>query len=227
MSRPSLLRSVRQDQPRGMDCSPADGGIRLGPSPAVPYPRSRPRLWRGGHPAPPGPGDQRSTDIAAITLAECLCGTADRLGPPRVRRPCCCVWRTAPSPPVARVQELLQRDAHAPVLEQGRTVTACRPGDRPHYQPSDLGRAPSPILPDLICGRDTELGPWKSVRATQAREARDVRDLDPMLRIFGEQIAPIYRRADRLVRDRIKKDVTQRFEQMDRSTPAVTKRNDD
>jgi hypothetical protein len=26
-----------------------------------------------GHPAPPGPGDQRSTDIAAITLAECLC----------------------------------------------------------------------------------------------------------------------------------------------------------
>ena len=79
----------------------------------------------------------------------------------------------------------------------------------------------------MICGRDTELGPWKSVRATQAREARDVRDLDPMLRIFGEQIAPIYRRADRLVRDRIKKDVTQRFEQMDRSTPAVTKRNDD
>src|ERR1700730_6635272 len=128
---------------RRMDCSPADGGIRLGPSPAVPYPRSRPRLWRGGHPAPPGPGDQRSTDIAAITLAECLCGTADRLGPPRVRRPCCRVRRTAPSPPVARV------------LEQGRTVTACRPGDRPHYQPSDLGRAPSPILPDMICGRDT------------------------------------------------------------------------
>src|ERR1700720_4295114 len=101
---------------RRMDCSPADGGIRLGPSPAVPYPRSRPRLWRGGHPAPPGPGDQRSTDIAAITLAEYLCGTADRLGPPRVRRPCCRVRRTAPSPPVARVQELLERRFMLPYL---------------------------------------------------------------------------------------------------------------
>src|ERR1700738_966874 len=59
--------------------------------------------------------------------------------------------RTAPK----RLQELLQCDAHAPVLEQGHTVTACRPGDRPHYQPSDLGRAPSPILPDMICGWDT------------------------------------------------------------------------
>jgi hypothetical protein len=74
----------------------------------------------------------------------------NKLGPSRVRRPCCRVRQTAPLPPVARV--------HAPVLEQGRTVIACRPGDRPHYQPSDLGRAPSPILPDMICGRDSYLG---------------------------------------------------------------------
>jgi hypothetical protein len=51
-------------------------------------------------------------------LGRTLVRNSDRLGPPRVRRPCCRVRRTAPLPPVARVQELLQRDAHAPVLEQ-------------------------------------------------------------------------------------------------------------
>jgi hypothetical protein len=65
------------------------------------------------------------------------------------------------------------------------------------------------------------------VRTTQAREARDVRDLDVMLRIFREQVEPLYGRSSRLVRDRIKKDVAQGFERMDRSTPAVTERNDD
>jgi hypothetical protein len=32
---------------------------------------------------------------------------------------------------------------------------------------------------------------------------------------FGEQVEPVYRAADRLVRDRIKKEVARRIEQMD------------
>jgi hypothetical protein len=47
-----------------------------------------------------------------------------------------------------------------------------------------------------------------------------------MLRVFREQIEPMYGRSSPLVRERIKKDVAQRFEQMDRSTPAVTERHD-
>jgi hypothetical protein len=69
--------------------------------------------------------------------------------------------------------------------------------------------------------------PWQTVRATQAREARDVGDLDAMLRIFREQLEPVYSRSSPLVRDRIKKDVAQSFEWMDRSTPTGTERHDD
>jgi hypothetical protein len=85
---------------------------------------------------------------------------------------------------------------------------ACRP-IRSFF---DLG----PSLPDV----ETEA-------ATQGREARDVRDLDEMLRVFREQVEPVYGRSSRLVRDRIKKDVAQGFERMDRNTPAVTERHDD
>src|ERR1700720_4371967 len=63
------------------------------------------------------------------------------------------------------LRAVLAEYAHAPVLEQGRTVTACRPADRPHYQPSDLGRAPSPILPDLICGRDNYYNAYRVHRS--------------------------------------------------------------
>jgi hypothetical protein len=78
-----------------------------------------------------------------------------------------------------------------------------------------------------VAARKPERAPWQTVRATQGREARDVGDLDAMLRIFREQLEPVYSRSSPLVRERIKKDVAQRFEQMDRSTPAITERNDD
>jgi hypothetical protein len=78
-----------------------------------------------------------------------------------------------------------------------------------------------------VAARKPERAPWQTVRATQGREARDVRDLDEMLRVFREQVEPVYGRSSRLVRDRIKKDVAQGFERMDTSTPAVTERNDD
>jgi ParB-like chromosome segregation protein Spo0J len=78
-----------------------------------------------------------------------------------------------------------------------------------------------------VAARKPERAPWETVRATQAREARDVGDLDAMLRIFREQLEPVYSRSGPLVRERIKKDVAQGFERMDRSTPAVTERHDD
>jgi hypothetical protein len=69
-----------------MDCSSAHGGMWLGAGSTVPHPRSRSHLWRGRHPAPLGAADQRSTDIAALAVAKCLCRTAVLVG--SVRREC-------------------------------------------------------------------------------------------------------------------------------------------
>src|SRR5665213_2000248 len=76
-----------------------------------------------------------------------------------MRRPCRRVWRTAPSPSAAVVHDLLQRDAHAPVPEQGCAIAAHGSADRPDFQRADLGRPPSSIWPDVICDRDREIQP--------------------------------------------------------------------
>src|SRR5665213_416373 len=89
-----------------------------------------------------------------------------------MRRPCRRAWRTAPSPSAAVVQELLQRDANAPVPEQGCAIAAHGSADRPDFQRADLGRAPSSIWPDVICDRHrahpiylTQLGANRSIGA--------------------------------------------------------------
>jgi hypothetical protein len=82
--------------------------------------------------------------------------------------------------------------------------------------PAPIVNRPKATALPKVTVRKPERAPWKSVRAVQAPEAKDVGDLDPMLRVFREQVDPMYRRASRLVRDRIKKDVAQRFEQIDR-----------
>src|SRR5262245_35963814 len=64
-----------------------------------------------------------------------------------------CVWGEAPSPCPALVREILQRDAHTPVLEQGRAGTAGRSDCRSHSLPADPGRVAPPLCSDLICGR--------------------------------------------------------------------------
>ncbi len=133
-----------------MDCSSAHGGMWLGAGSTVPHPRSRSHLWRDRHPAPLGAADQRSTDIAALAVAKSLCRTAGRLGAPGVRRPRRRAWRTAPASRAPVVHEVLQRDAHALVTEQGRTDAARCPGRWSHPLPADLGRTASSIWPDLI-----------------------------------------------------------------------------
>ena len=45
--------------------------------------------------------------------------------------------------------------------------------------------------------RKPERAPWQTARATQGREARDVRDLDEMLRVFREQVEPVSRSTQR------------------------------
>jgi hypothetical protein len=121
--------------------------------------------------------------------------------------------------PVKRAAEIARQSA-----ERQREATKALTAAAKRAPAADRSKAAG--LPKISV-RKSERGPWQSVRATQAREARDVRDLDEMLRVFREQVEPVYGRSNRLVRDRIKKDVAQGFERMDRSTPTVTERNDD
>jgi hypothetical protein len=72
-----------------------------------------------------------------------------------------------------------------------------------------------------VSARKPKRAPWQTARAAQARDAKNLGALDAMLRIFGEQVEPIYRSADRLVRARLKTEIGRRFEQIDKRAPAV------
>src|SRR5437667_5709224 len=128
--------------------------MRLGEGSRVPHPRPGSCLWRGIHLACSGDGHPRSTDLAAIALAECLCRTADRFDPAGMHRPSRRAWRAAPSARAAVVYEILQRDAHTLITEQGCADTARCSGRRAHAVLANLGRIASPIRPDLIFDRD-------------------------------------------------------------------------
>ena len=52
--------------------------------------------------------------------------------------------------------------------------------------------------------------------AALARDTRNVDDLDESLRLFSEIVLPIYRSADGLVRDRIKKEIARLFADVER-----------
>src|SRR5438309_1125091 len=67
-----------------MDRSPNHGGLRLGGSADLSGSRSGPRLRRGIYPTHSSDGHSRQTDSAAISLAERLCGTTDRLDQTRM-----------------------------------------------------------------------------------------------------------------------------------------------
>src|SRR5258708_35757114 len=61
--------------------------------------------------------------------------------------------RGGPASRVTVVHELLQRNAHSLVIEQGCAELARRRNSWTHYLPSDPWRIAPPICPDLICGR--------------------------------------------------------------------------
>src|SRR5262245_4811831 len=100
-------------------------------------------------------GYSRSTNFAAIAMAKCLCRTAGRLDPTRMRRSYRGSGRPAPSSHVAIAHELLQRSANTSVLRQGCsgiTRNSCR---RPDSSDADPRWSPPRVRPDLICGRDS------------------------------------------------------------------------
>jgi hypothetical protein len=121
--------------------------------------------------------------------------------------------------PVKRAAKI----ARQPAERQRRAVQG--PTETEKREPT-ADRPEATALP-AVAARKSERAPWQTLRATQAREVRDLGDLDAMLLVFREQIEPIYSCSSPLVRERIKKEVAQRFEQMDRSTPVVTERHDD
>jgi hypothetical protein len=94
-----------------------------------------------------------STDVAAITMAKRICGTADRLDPTRMRGSRDRARRTAPPSPAAVVHEIPQRNPHTPLTAQGCTHPARRPGGWPYSLPADPGRIASSVCSDLISDR--------------------------------------------------------------------------
>jgi hypothetical protein len=123
-----------------------------------------------------------------------------------------CLIQTGPLPGEQRSLE-----GHDPCIARlpGVKFACCGHGVRPGYVAFHGGRVLRGWFDHIATVRFIEM------------EKGAIRDLDEMLRVFREQVEPVYGRSSRLVRDRIKKDVAQGFERIDRSTPAVTERNDD
>ena len=150
-----------------VDRPPAHGSLRMGPGTNIPAARSRSGLWSGFHPSQARNGYSRSTNFAAVAMAKCLCGTADRLDPTGMPRSYRGLRRAAPSSRVAIVHELLQRSANTSVVRQGRsgiTCSSCRWPDS-----SEAERSPPRVRPDLICGRDSQ---WRIMTPTRRRDRR-------------------------------------------------------
>jgi hypothetical protein len=90
-------------------------------------------------------GYSRSTNFAAVALAKCLCGKADRLDPTGMRRSYRGLRRTAPSSRVAIVHELLQRSANTSVVRQGCSGITCSSCRRPDSSEADSRWSPPRI----------------------------------------------------------------------------------
>src|SRR6266550_9068278 len=78
-------------------------------------------------------GHPRQTYRSTLALAERLCRKTDRIDPTRVRRPCGCLGRGAPTPDSASLCPVLQRSENAPLVGQRCTTLAPRSADRSHH----------------------------------------------------------------------------------------------
>jgi hypothetical protein len=76
-----------------------------------------------------GNGNSGSPDIAEIALAERIRGAPDRDTAARLSGSCADLWQTAFAAGSNRVLDLLQRDAHASWIEQGRASTRALSSD--------------------------------------------------------------------------------------------------
>src|SRR5262249_51778746 len=99
-------------------------------------------------------GYSRSPDCAALTVAERPCGELDRLNPSRVPGPGGDPRRRPFAPDPQSLCCLLQRVPNAPVPGQGCANPSTDPTVRSGRREADPRWASSPILPDLVLGRD-------------------------------------------------------------------------
>ena len=107
-----------QDIRAGRKCRLVCLGVSVAGSAAIPYSRSRCRLWWGVHQAARGDGHTRSSDGAAVTL-ECVGRAADRFDPEKVSRPCRGHRRGSSAPDPAVLCRFLSSRTGASLFEKG------------------------------------------------------------------------------------------------------------
>jgi hypothetical protein len=96
------------------------------------------------------------------------------------------------------------RIAAKPAEEQCEVLTSTR---------QEAGRSSSKTT--AVVSPAPRKSAFPGIRTACARDAKNVCDLDTAMRHFGELVEPIYRTADHLVRDRIKREILRLFAQMD------------
>ena len=119
-------------------------------------------------------------------MAKWLCGTIDRHRTARVPGPHTNLWRVAPAASAFFLCGVLQSDAHSLGITERCALASSSPTVWCHCRYSDLGRAASPIRPDMIFGKDRCLVLSENVSLTNPdslvtkAEARIGRPLTPM-----------------------------------------------
>jgi hypothetical protein len=118
-------------------------------SPALPDPRSGSGLWSCRQASIASHGHPRQTYRSRLALAERLCRKTDRIDPTRVRRPCGCLGRGAPTPDAASLCPVLQRSENAPLVGQRCAILAPGAADRSHHVKATPRRSASPLHASL------------------------------------------------------------------------------
>jgi hypothetical protein len=136
-----------------VDRPPAHGSLRMAPGTNIPAARSRSGLWSGFHPTHARHGYSRSTNFAAVTMANAY---AERLIG-SIRRECVdhIVVFGERHLRHALLSYMNYYNSNTSVVRQrcsGITCGSCR---RPDSSEADSRRSPPRVRPDLICGRDT------------------------------------------------------------------------
>ena len=116
--------------------------------------RQRPCLRTRLHVSGGGDGYPRPADLSWITMAKWLRGTSDRHLAARVPGSGGHLRRGAPAANSFRLCGVLQSSAYAPGITERCAFSSNSPTIGHHCRHSDLGRAASPIRPDMIFGKD-------------------------------------------------------------------------
>src|SRR5450631_3212335 len=152
---PSNLMAGSDGTPeRRMDGPTTHRSLRLGMDAEVHRPRSRFCLWRNFHPAASRYGHSRPANRAPIAMAEWPYGTADRLDPAGMSRPCRRLWRAAPAPSAPFLHVLLQWRADTFISEQGCAAAAGYSSRWAHSPDTNSQRITSSLCSDLISDKD-------------------------------------------------------------------------